>query len=160
MANLAVKVGDKLHVRDKKDSQFYRCTVVSIDNEKIKIHFIGWNKKHDEWFRLDSCRIRVEGASAGSCLQNSSPSSRGSFVATLDAFGAGGASAADVVDVFRRRNSLQLRDGNLQDGVTISGKVDQRRNRSHEGMSGVDGGQDVYEGAGQKTSSGKNLCSL
>ena len=99
--------------------------MVSIDNEKIKIHFIGWNKKH-EWLRLDSCRIRVEdveGASAGSCLQNSSLSSVGSFVATLDAFGVGGASAADLLEVAQRRNSSQLRNGNLQDGVTISAKV-------------------------------------
>ena len=105
MVNLAVKVGDKLHVRDKKNSQFHRCTVVSIGNEKIKIYFIEWNKKH-EWLRLDSCRIRVEdlkGAGTGSCLQNSSPSSVGSFFGTLDAFGEGGASAADISSLEKKQ---------------------------------------------------------
>ena len=41
----------------------------------------------------------------------SSQASVGSFVATVEAFGEGSASVEDVVDVVKRRSSLQLLDG-------------------------------------------------
>ena len=65
------------------------------------------------------------------------------FCCYFECFWRGGASAADVVEVVQRRSSLRLRDGNLQDELSISAKV--------ERMSCVDGERDVAEGAGWKT---------
>ena len=84
-----VKLGNRAHVWDKKDLQFYECTVVSTDKDRIKVHFISWNKKHDEWLPLDSPRRSFENVmemSDAGCSQNGSPSSVGSFVATLEAW--------------------------------------------------------------------------
>ena len=60
-------------VRDRRDDRFYRCNVVAIDGYKIKVHFVGWNKKFDEWLLQDDGRIWRDKDSAAVELQSAPP---------------------------------------------------------------------------------------
>ena len=48
-----------IHVRDSVDDKVREVRVVGLDKDKnsIKIHYKGWNGKHDEWLLEDSDRI-------------------------------------------------------------------------------------------------------
>ena len=51
---------DRIHVRDLKDSQIRECKIIEIkeDENELKIHFIKWSEKYDEWILADSDRIK------------------------------------------------------------------------------------------------------
>ena len=49
--------GDYVAVKELRDSLFYKCKVVQVQKNQIKIHYQGWNKKYDEWVSLDSDRL-------------------------------------------------------------------------------------------------------
>ena len=101
-------VGDKIYVQDKKDLKFYKCLVMASEGGRIKINFIGWKEKYDEWLEESSPRIMLE--DDGECQMSNSQSSVETFVASLEAFGDRGASAGDVLDVIQRRNNLKSFD--------------------------------------------------
>ena len=41
--------------KPKKDNKFYDVTIQEVDaiNKKVKVHFIGWPEKYDEWQSYD-----------------------------------------------------------------------------------------------------------
>ena len=52
-----IVVGSKIYVRDKKDGKLYPCKVLSVREDSVKIHYIGWGKSRDEWLLKGSERI-------------------------------------------------------------------------------------------------------
>ena len=59
-----------IHVVDIADGQHRKCRVTEKDDatENIKVHYVGWNEKYDEWLNMDSKRI----VSAEDTLEDSS----------------------------------------------------------------------------------------
>ena len=100
-------VGDEVRVRDRKDLKFYDCVVVEVKEgeEKCKVHYKGWRTTHDEWIPMDSDRIQLDEATVMSSTcpsEHESVGSVASFVASLEAYGDGNISAAEV----HRRTSV------------------------------------------------------
>ena len=56
------KLGDELFVADKKDGIARKCKVKAIDedNQRIEVHFVGFNKRFDDWIDFSSDRIVEE----------------------------------------------------------------------------------------------------
>eukprot|EP00475_Leptophrys_vorax_P032356 TRINITY_DN4980_c0_g1_i3.p1 TRINITY_DN4980_c0_g1~~TRINITY_DN4980_c0_g1_i3.p1 ORF type:complete len:341 (+),score=69.65 TRINITY_DN4980_c0_g1_i3:29-1051(+) len=50
------KVGDMVDVMDK-NNKWYQCQVTATQGHQVRIHYIGWNEKWDEWIPRDSPRI-------------------------------------------------------------------------------------------------------
>ena len=50
---------DELFVADKKDAKARKCKVKAIDedNQRIEVHFVGFNRRFDEWIDFNSDRI-------------------------------------------------------------------------------------------------------
>ena len=50
---------DELFVADKKDAKARKCKVKAIDedNQRIEVHFVGFNRHFDEWIDFNSDRI-------------------------------------------------------------------------------------------------------
>ena len=46
----------------------YKCKVLSVTEETMKIHYVGFNKRYDEWVPIDSPRIVNEDAVSNSVL--------------------------------------------------------------------------------------------
>lgn len=53
-----LNIGDKLMARDNL-GKWYESEVVQTSGNYLKIHFIGWESRHDEWFPIDSPKIDV-----------------------------------------------------------------------------------------------------
>ena len=55
-------IGQKIYVTDKTDNKKYPAKVVDIDDGKnsVKVHFIDWGKRYDEWLPSNSERISDE----------------------------------------------------------------------------------------------------
>ena len=51
-------VDQKIQVTDSVDGKKYACKIVDIksDTNEIKIHFINWKDRYDEWLSADSNR--------------------------------------------------------------------------------------------------------
>ena len=58
-----LRIGDKLEACDSY-STWYRAKVVDLCGSgadfKLKVHFMGWNQRYDEWIRADAMRLRRE----------------------------------------------------------------------------------------------------
>ena len=83
-----MRKGDNIVVKCKKDGRYYDCRAVNLKSNRVKIHYVGWNKARDEWIDLDDPRI-VSGASgtsrASSLLHRSPPTmNRTSTEKTID----------------------------------------------------------------------------
>ena len=54
-----MEINSKIYVIDQSDNKPYECKIVGADvsNQKVKIHFVGWNDSHDEWLPMSSDRI-------------------------------------------------------------------------------------------------------
>ena len=49
-----LKTGDELDSYCIKTCRWYEAKVVMVRNDDVlRIHFNGWNSKHDEWIRRD-----------------------------------------------------------------------------------------------------------
>ena len=55
-----MKKGDFIFVLDKKDNQPYKCKIVQVEDDKIKIHYHKWNNSHDEWLEKDSPSVSLD----------------------------------------------------------------------------------------------------
>ena len=51
--------GQVVNVKDPKDSKFYKAKIVDTDSDLqlVKVHFVGWNSRHDEVIPLSSARV-------------------------------------------------------------------------------------------------------
>ena len=71
-----LKIGDNIDGYCVKTYRWYEAKVVDMkksdnDNDedvKLRIHFSGWNSKHDEWIPRDSGRIAARGSSSSIVL--------------------------------------------------------------------------------------------
>ena len=50
-----MEVGDNIYVLE--DGKPYKCKVVGKRHDSIKVHFIRFKKRYDEWINLDRDRI-------------------------------------------------------------------------------------------------------
>jgi hypothetical protein len=50
-------VGDSVSVLEK-DDKYYKCKVVNVSTNQIKVHYIGWKKSYDEWLPIDCDRLK------------------------------------------------------------------------------------------------------
>ena len=57
-----MEVNKTLKVIDKTDKKEYPCKIVETDdvNRKIKVHFLNWSERHDEWLDMNSDRILMD----------------------------------------------------------------------------------------------------
>ena len=62
----SLKVGDSIDAYCNKTFHWFEAKIIDIDtvNEKIKIHFKGWNPKFDEWLDVTTERIALLGSSS------------------------------------------------------------------------------------------------
>ena len=51
---------DIVNIKDPRDDQFYKCKVRQVKEGKMKVHYVGWSQKYDEWVALDSSRVGGE----------------------------------------------------------------------------------------------------
>jgi hypothetical protein len=62
----ASAVGEKLQAQDSRSGIWYDAKVVKIDGEgdgcSLKVHYMGWKARFDEWIRVDQGRLRAMGA--------------------------------------------------------------------------------------------------
>ncbi|KOO33990.1 cell division control protein 6-like protein [Chrysochromulina tobinii] len=60
------EVGEKLQAQDSRSGIWYDAKVVKIDGEgdgcSLKVHYMGWKARFDEWIRVDQGRLRAMGA--------------------------------------------------------------------------------------------------
>ena len=47
--------GEFIFVEDRGDD--YKCKVVQVKDDKLKVHYVGWSSSRDEWLEQDSLRI-------------------------------------------------------------------------------------------------------
>ena len=54
-----MELNEIVKVIDKTDKKVYTCKIVEVDdeNQKIKVHFIDWSDRFDEWLHIKSSRI-------------------------------------------------------------------------------------------------------
>ena len=66
-------IGQNINVADEVDNKVRECKITNINREQetVLIHYVGWNKSHDEWIRYDSVRI-IESSSEEQNLTGSS----------------------------------------------------------------------------------------
>lgn len=56
----AWKIGDLVEAKDASDN-WYKSRLVDIDEEEkqIKVHFLGWNSRYDQWFDMNGDDVRL-----------------------------------------------------------------------------------------------------
>ena len=56
-----IRVGTRLEAKDPVGDQWFpvKITEVAAGGEKILVHYVQWNSRHDEWIPVDSTRLRV-----------------------------------------------------------------------------------------------------
>ena len=45
---------DQVVFRDLRDKKCHECTVVKVDGDDIKVHYVGWSLSYDEWLNVNS----------------------------------------------------------------------------------------------------------
>eukprot|EP01084_Bolivina_argentea_P227666 384527_1 len=50
-------VGDEIKVKDR--NKWYLCKVIDVQTERIKLHYIGWSDKWDEYIKIHSDRLKI-----------------------------------------------------------------------------------------------------
>ena len=61
-----------MKVTDKKDGKLYECKVLKTSANRVKVHYVGWNRSRDEWLQSDDPRIKlatVKGPNRASSLE-------------------------------------------------------------------------------------------
>ncbi|RNA36988.1 PHD finger 20 1 isoform X3 [Brachionus plicatilis] len=53
------KLGDYCESCDHTKS-WYRCKIIQVEEQRVKVHFCGWNSRYDTWLAKDSSKIRAE----------------------------------------------------------------------------------------------------
>ena len=48
-----------MNVTDKKDGKLYECKILKTSANRIRVHYVGWNKSRDEWLKSDDPRIKL-----------------------------------------------------------------------------------------------------
>ena len=43
---------DKVEIRDLRDEKCHKCTVVKVDDDHIKAHYVEWSLSNDEWLNV------------------------------------------------------------------------------------------------------------
>ena len=72
MYSQVLKKGTTVKVTDKKDGKLYECKVLKTSANRIKVHYVGWNRSRDEWLQSDDPRIKlatVKGPNRASSLE-------------------------------------------------------------------------------------------
>ena len=59
MSPITLRKGSFVNVVDQKDGKLYRCKVARTNGNRVLVHFVGWNKSHDEWLTMNDPRLRV-----------------------------------------------------------------------------------------------------
>ena len=58
-----MKIGDTLTV--KKQGDFIKAQILAIRNDEIYVHYVGYNKRLDEWLNINSLELPLENGPAG-----------------------------------------------------------------------------------------------
>ena len=59
--------GKFVWVVDRKDGKEYKCKIIQVKEELLKIHYHGWNATHDEWIEKSSERLMGGAESSQAC---------------------------------------------------------------------------------------------
>lgn len=59
LATLEWKLGDYCESCDHTKS-WYRCKIIQVEDNRVKVHFCGWNSRYDKWLEKNSNEIRPE----------------------------------------------------------------------------------------------------
>lgn len=60
-ANL--RVGDAVDGYCNKTFKWYGAKVVKVEGDQVRVHFLGWKDRHDEWIHRNSERLAAKGSS-------------------------------------------------------------------------------------------------
>ena len=59
MVPINLRKGSFVNVVDQKDGKQYRSKVARTNGNRVQVHFVSWNKSHDEWLTMDGPRLKV-----------------------------------------------------------------------------------------------------
>ena len=48
---------DKVMIRNLRDEKCHECSVIKVDGDDIKVHYVGWSLSNDEWLNVTSDRV-------------------------------------------------------------------------------------------------------
>jgi len=51
------QIGNSIEVKEF-DSNWYRAKIVDINENNVKVHFIGWNKRFNKDYQINSSDLR------------------------------------------------------------------------------------------------------
>ena len=128
---------------DRKDGRKYKCKIVQVKDELIKIHYHGWNSSHDEWIEKSSERLLGEvcgdfGSSQGSQSLNDSVQSAERLIDSLSEVVS--AREATISDAATNAGTANVDSPEIIQGDSVSGLARKRVRGSESPGDGCGGG--------------------
>ena len=116
-----LKKNSIVNVIDKKDGRIYKCKVIKTSNDQVRVHFIGWNKSHDEWIARNDPRITVNPSNVAIRARSMEPFPSGAI---------GDRTSAEVeIDNLHERLFSSQPDHSLVQKQQVSGHITNKRGR-------------------------------
>ena len=127
--------GDLLNVEHR--GRIYRAKIVDAEESRVKIHYVGWKSRWDEWIETSSTRIVVEAHGDGDEMDNVEEIELGTEQPRICAAGSGEQSLSDLerslVGALDRAegSSSSFEDGEIP--PTANGNLGSKRKRDDLG---------------------------
>ena len=86
--------GDLLNVEHR--GRIYRAKIVDAEESRVKIHYVGWKSRWDEWIEMFSTRIVVDAHGDGDEMDNVEEIELGTEQPRICVAGSGEGSLSDL----------------------------------------------------------------